>query len=1007
MTRLFAPAEGPRVFALPPGADFTTALVAGLDARLDGLPPEAAAEVEIWVNTRRAQRSLLAAFVASRPARLLPRLRVIADLAADPLAPVDLPEPPPPLRRQLELARLVRALLAQRPDLAAERAAFDLADSLAALLDEIRGEGVAPDAFSGVDAGSHAAHWQESLRFLGILVEHAAASPAEGAGRLRAVADAFAALWAEAPPARAVIVAGSTGSRGATRAFMSAVARLPQGALVLPGLDPDLPAVVWRQLCSGAAHAADHPQYGFARLGLVIGFDPAAVPSWHAPAVAPAPERNALLSLALRPAPVTDQWRAEGEALAGTLGAAMARVTWLAAPDLRSEARAVALALREAAAEGRRAALVTPDRTLARRVTAELSRWGIIPDDSAGRPLGLTPPGVLLRRLAGLAGRPLTAVALLDLLKHPLVAGAPGARGPHARLAARLELERLRGRAPVVDWNDLAAWAAVPARGPEPEDPAAALAAAVAWIAWLRQALEPLADPARRTLPEHVARHRAAAERLAAGPERGGGMEPAEAAGGATGHGLWARDAGGQALALMEEMAAEADIIGPVDPADHLALFESLLAGRDVPEEAVVADSGIAIWGALEARVQTADLVVLGGLTEGLWPRLPPADPWLSRPLRRELGLPSPETQLGLAAHDFQQAAAAPEVLLARAERSAEAPAVASRWLLRLENLLRGLGDEGAAALRGAEARGAALRDRAARLDRPEAPVPPARRPAPRPPAEAMPAELSVTQLERLIRDPYAIYAAKILRLRRLDPPGRSPDALARGIAVHAVLEAFVAETEAELPETAAAIFRAALEREFAAAAPWPAVRAIWTARLGRSAGWLLKGEAERRDRGRPAAREVSGRRALAGLARPFAVTAKADRIDWLHDGRFALYDYKSGAIPSEKEARAFHLQLPLEAAILADGGFEGLPAGEAGHLELLGIGAAKSLLLEAGAEAAERVLDQLRDLLGHYPGAGFVARLRPQRLSYESDYDHLSRLGEWSDGDDPAGGEG
>lgn len=1003
MTRLFAPADGPRVFALPPGVDFPAALVAGLDARLDGLPPEAAAEVEIWVNTRRAERSLLAAFVASRPARLLPRLRVIADLAADPRAPVDLPEPPPPLRRQLELARLVRALLAQRPDLAAERAAFDLADSLAALLDEIRGEGVDPDAFARVDAGGHAAHWQASLSFLGILVEHAAAGPAEGAGRLRAVADAFAAIWAEAPPARAVIVAGSTGSRGATRAFMSAVARLPQGALVLPGLDPDLPPAVWRQLASGEAHAADHPQYGFARLGSVIGFDPAAVPRWHAPAAAPAPARNALLSLALRPAPVTDQWRTEGTALGGTLGAAMARVTWLAAPDLRAEARAVALALREAAAAGRRAALVTPDRTLARRVTAELSRWGIIPDDSAGRPLGLTPPGVLLRRLAGLAGRPLPAVALLDLLKHPLVAGAPGMRGPHARLAARLELERLRGRAPMVDWDDLTAWAAAPVRGAEPEEADAGVAAAMAWIAGLRQALEPLADPARRPLPAHVARLRAAAEALAAGPGRAGVMEEA----GGTGHGLWARDAGIQALALIDEMAAEADIIGPVGPADHLALFESLLAGRDVPEDAVVADSGIAIWGALEARVQTADLVVLGGLNEGLWPRLPPADPWLSRPLRRALGLPSPEAQLGLAAHDFQQAAAAPEVLIARAERDAEAPAVASRWLLRLENLLRGLGDEGIAALGAAEARGAALLDRAARLDRPEATVRPALRPAPRPPAEAMPPSLSVTQLERLVRDPYEIYALKILRLRRLDPPGRAPDALARGTAVHAVLEAFVAETAEGLPAAAAAAFRATLEREVARVAPWPAVCAIWTARLGRRAGWLLEGEARRRERGAVGVQEVPGRRALAGLARPFAITAKADRIDRMHDGRFALYDYKSGSIPSEKEARAFHLQLPLEAAILAEGGFEGLPAGEAGHLELIGIGAAECRSLDGGPEAVAEVLERLRDLIGHYPGAGFVARLRPQRLSYESDYDHLSRFGEWSDGDDPAGGEG
>lgn len=986
MTPLFAPSAAPRVFALPPGVDFTAALVSGLDIRLAALPPEAVAGVEIWVNTQRARRTLTEAFAAG-PARLLPRIKVITDLASDPLGPVALPPAAPPLRRRLELARLVRALLDQRPDFAAERAVFDLADSLARLLDEVRGEGLPTDAFLRLDAGGHAAHWQASLRFLEILAEHAAAgaatdSAAEGAGRLRAVADAWAAAWALAPPARPVIVAGSTGSRGPTRAFMAAVARLPQGALVLPGLDPHLPPGVWARLRAGDAHAADHPQHGFARLAETIGFDPATVPPWDA-AMPPAPTRNALLSLALRPAPVTDQWRGEGAALAGRLEAAMAGVTWLEAPDPRSEARAVALALRDAAATGMRAALVTPDRNLARRVTADLDRWGIIPDDSAGRPLGLTPPGVLLRRLAGLAGRPLAAGQLLDLLKHPLVASAPGARGPHRRLASRLELRRLRGRAPVVDWADLAAWAAAEADE------------APGWIAWLRGALAPLADPAPLGLPAHVARHRAAAEALAAGPAGG------------TSHGLWARDAGGQALALMEEMAAEADIFGPMSAADHAGLLDALLAGRDVPEDAVVADSGIAIWGALEARVQSADLVVLGGLTEGIWPRLPPADPWLNRALRRSLGLPSPESQLGLAAHDFQQAAAAPRVILSRAERDAEAPTVASRWLLRLGNLLEGLGPEGAGALEAARGRGRALLDRAAALDRPAAPLRPARRPSPRPPAAARPAELSVTQVETLVRDPYAVYARKVLDLRRLDPPGRPADALARGIAVHAVLEAFVAETAEGLPPDAAAVFDETLGRALAEAAPWPAVRAIWTARLGRSAAWFLEGEARRRDRGRPAAREVSGRRRVEGLAHPFAVTARADRIDAAPDGRYAIYDYKSGGIPSRPEAEAFHQQLPLEAAILAAGGFAGLPAGEAAHLELLGLGAAKSLELDASPAAIAKTFDRLRELIAHYqtPEAGFTARLRPQRLSYESDYDHLSRFNEWSDGDDPEGG--
>ena len=456
VTRLFAPTEGPRVFALAPGVDFSRALVAGLEARLAGQPPEAIARVEIWVNTRRAARALTT-LLAAGPARLLPRIRVVTELATDPLGPLDLGPPVPELRRRLELARLVGALADAEPHLASGTAVFELADSLAELLDELEGEGIAPAAFAGVEAGEHAAHWQRSLRFLGLLEGYlAAAGPGSGQGRMRAAAEALAAAWALDPPPHPVIVAGSTGSRGATRAFMAAVARLPQGAVVLPGLDAGLPPAVWQRLGADDPGAADHPQHGFRGLADALGFDPAAVPGWH-PAPPPSPERNALVSLALRPAPVTDQWRSEGAALAGTLAAACAGLAWVEAPDPRGEALAIALRLREAAETGERAALVTPDRTLARRVTAELGRWGLIPDDSAGRPLAQTPPGVLLRRLAELPGTRPTPADLLVLAKHPLVSSAPGARREHLRLTARLETRRLRGGAPWIDWDDLAA----------------------------------------------------------------------------------------------------------------------------------------------------------------------------------------------------------------------------------------------------------------------------------------------------------------------------------------------------------------------------------------------------------------------------------------------------------------------------------------------------------------------------------------------------------------------
>ncbi len=987
MTWLFAPAGGPRVFGLPPGIDFGRALRDGLDARLAGQPPEAVARVEIWVNTQRARRMLAEAF-AEGPARLLPRIRVVTELAVDPMAPVALPPEQPPLRRKLELARLIRALVAAEPRVAAETAVFDLADSLAELLDELQGEGLDPACLGSVDTDRHAEHWQRSLRFLEILREYVAESGTSGIqGRMRAVAAGWAEAWSEAPPDHPVIVAGSTGSRAATRTFMAAVARLPQGALVLPGLDFDLPSPVWQRLDAKDAGAADHPQHGFRRLAEMLGFDPASVPAWH-DAPPPVPERNALVSLALRPAPVTDQWRSDGRALAGRLGSALENLDWVEAPDPRSEARVIALALREAAETGQRAALITPDRSLARRVTAELDRWRLLPDDSAGRPLGLTPPGTLLRHLADCAGQPLTPESLLILLKHPLVASAPGGRSTHGPLVRRLEREKLRGGAPVIDWQDLAFWAATTGDG------------AAAWIGWLEGALVPLSRAGRAELQVHVTRQRTAAERLAAGPEA------------AEMHGLWDKDAGAEARALMEDLALHADAGEAMSAVEYRALLMSQMAARDVPEEAVVTDAGIAIWGTLEARVQSADLVILGGINEGIWPRHPQPDPWLSRGLRAEIGLPSPEVQVGLSAHDFQQAICAARVILTRATRDAEAPTVASRWLLRLGNLLAGLGPEGAAALEAARDRGAKRLAQAASLDRPPVDLmrrpsmQPARRPSPRPPLAARPNRLSVTQIETLVRDPYAIYAKKVLDLRPLDPPGRQADALARGSALHAALERFVDVTAGGLPEDARDILAQSVVRALDETTPWPAVRAIWASRMDRAADWFLREEAVRRMRGRPAAREVRGEHSTEIAGRPFTIHATADRLDVTPDGRVAIYDYKSGGVPSAKEAAAFHLQLPLEAIIAAAGGFAGLAAAQVAHLELIGLGARKSLLLDPDPEALAETWAHLKDLITRYrhPQTGFTARLRPQLERYVSDYDHLSRKGEWADGDEPEG---
>ena len=445
-------ADAPNLFALPPGVDFPAELVAGLLERMAGQPPEALARVTLILNTQRMRRRVTECLQASG-ARLLPRLLLVTDLGV--LSPEVLPPAVPPLRRRLELSVLLDKLLATGSTDFPRTALYDLADSLATLMEEMQGEGVHPERIAALDVADHSAHWARTQGFLGIVSEALAGEAADGEARLRRAVLALAARWQDQPPTAPVIVAGSTGSRGTTALLMQAVAKLPQGAVVLPGYDFDMPEAVWHGM-DDALTAEDHPQYRFRHLMDLLGCGPEAVQHWTK-AEAPAPGRNRLISLSLRPAPITDQWLEEGPHLPDLMAATEA-MTLIEAPGERAEAFALALILRQAAEKGVRAALVSPDRNLTRRVTSALDRWGIRPDDSAGRPLALSAPGRMLRQMAALFGQRLTGDALLAALKHPLAFSGPG-RGQHLVLTREYELHLRRHGPAFPDAASLMAWA--------------------------------------------------------------------------------------------------------------------------------------------------------------------------------------------------------------------------------------------------------------------------------------------------------------------------------------------------------------------------------------------------------------------------------------------------------------------------------------------------------------------------------------------------------------------
>lgn len=944
------------IFGIAAGADFASAFQQGLRARLLKSDPLALARVEIWTNTRRAARHIEET-MAAQGAQLLPRIRVIGDLARQSGPPQD------PVRRRFELMHLVEALLDQAPELAPRAAAYDLAAGLGDLIDAFAGAGVPLAKLDEIIAPQMASHWETARQFVALIAPYLDQEGAGPEAQLRAAVIREAARWQVAPPTHPVLVVGSTGSRPATALFMQAVAGLPQGALVLPGFDFLLDRTGWDAL---GPDTPEHPQAGFAALLARLGAAPDQVAPW-APPPARTQARAALISAALRPAPVTDGWRKAAADLARDLPASCTDIALMESKDAAEEARAIALCLREAAASGQHAALITPDATLSRRVSGVLARQGIVADESAGVPLMQSPPALFFSHITGLTEASVPVVALLGLLKHPLTASG-GGRGRHMRRVEQAELGCLRGTGEMTSFAALASWA----RPQAPE-----------WADWLDGIGAALA-----ALPEgfgpRLAAHRALVEQIAAGWTGAGSAEA-----------LWDKGAGLALRQVLDGLAEAADAAPEgISPAQYRAVLGREIGAVRVRAEGFVPDPRISIWGTLEARVQSADLVVLGGLNEGVWPALPPPDPWLGRSLRAGLGLPSPDRTIGLAAHDFQTAFAAKRLVLSRALRQGGTVSVAARWLTRLENLLAGLGAPGQEALGTMRAEGARWRDLARALDTPPVRLPPAPRPSPAPPAKARPKRLAITDIERLGRDPYALYARKILGLRPLDPLGGRPDARARGTALHAVMEHYL---DAGAPLDAEAL-RDAARAVLAGEPRWPADARIWLGRLAGLAERFVQTERARQARARPGRAETRGLWPVAGIE----LVGKADRIDFDADGRAWLYDYKS-SLPSAKETPLFHPQLQIEALMLAAGAFEGLGRLDSAGAELISLGGdageARALALEPEALDAvrARLLQRLAMLAD--PGTGFTARTVPQDSKWVGDYDHLARYGEWEDG--------
>jgi ATP-dependent helicase/nuclease subunit B len=1027
------------------------ALIAG---RLVPLPdpadPLALAGVSVYVPSRRAARAFAQALADAAGARAL-ILPAILPLGAfederegwprDPQEEDTDPDPaiPPAIGDMARRLRLMRLILAWGQALkgaivweegapvyadreanlvaATPASALALASDLAALIDEMRIESVDWPRLDHLVTGDLDRYWQITLRFLDVAREAWPAAlkdmglidAAERRARLIARQTRKLAEGRSGP----VVAVGTTGTNAATATLLAAIAASPNGAVVLPGLDRDLDDEAWNAIGwnksaeSGFASGAGHPQATLRRLLDILGVQRRDVVELEPPAPALA-LRAKFLSEALRPAELTHRWRERKKRLSDAdLREALAGVALIEAQDEREEALACAVALRETLeTPGKRAALVTPDRGLARRVRAEMARWGVEIEDSGGEQLLRAAAGALAGLVVEAAAAETPPSDIAAVLAHRDVRlGFAEADWPQAR--DDFEVACLRGRpvddaladpdrlialarAAALDWRahpslralDGARWAAV-------ETLARRLARAFAPLRALHaRGAEPL--------PDWIDAHRAALAALTA-------TAPDESA-------RQGRDRAALTQ-LLDETREAADAGLMLTCADYAAFMLRLLDA-----EAMTPQPGhprLAILGALEARLIDVDRVVIGGLDEGVWPAVAATDAFLNRPMRAAAGLSPPERRVGQAAHDFVMAMGVADVALARARRRGGAPTVASRLLQRMEAVA------GEAIWRAARARGEIPLAWARRLDAPRPPDDPDRarpavRPAPRPPLALRPDALSVTRVETLRRDPYAIHVESILKLKPLDGYGLPEDVASLGTALHEIVARFAgAHPAGALPADARARLAAIAREVFAAALDEPNFRALEWPRVEATLDRYLSWESERRADLAQTQVERRGTLALAlDDGSTFTLSATPDRIERLREGGLRVVDFKTGATPGAREVReGFAPQLTLEAAMAARGAFgpdfaRGAPSGS-----YVALKPAEAKESQAGgkdadfAALAQAHLDGARDLLSAYRDeeTPYLSQPYPAYAPKYSDVEHLARVKEWS----ATGGEG
>ena len=928
--------------------------------------PLALADVLFLLPNRRACQSLADAFVRLQGLKptLLPQMRPLSEADEDELLMTGfdcveefknlLPAMSVTERQML----FTKIIMAKPSDYGLEKIpagqAAALAGELASLIDMVYQQQLSFDNLQNIVPDEYASHWQEILKFLTIITEYwpsilRESGKVDAIQRKNQVLQAQIKLWQKIKPQKQIVVAGTTAAFPLMKELVKTVSELDNGLVFLSGLDKYLSDNDWCQIDEV------HSQFELKMLLDYLQVERSEIPDF-VPSILP--EREQFISEVMRPAVTSDKWRNLSNAILSLNS--IEGLQLVDCTDVRIEALSIALLMREVLTQPEKtAALVTTDRNLARRVSAELARWDIKVDDSAGIPLSLTPIGIFLRQILAVEEQAFSSVSVLGLMKYPLYAN--GENVFEVRRDVRVyEREILRSAAENVDCYVAEA---------------------------LRNSLQKLTDMYAQPevdLSVLLKVHLQVAEKLATTDVKTGDKI------------LWKGEAGEAAAHLMADLLDKADILGRISPHEYRDWLDVMM-GRVSVRRRYGAHPRLKILGPIEARLMQFDRLIIGEVNEGSWPQAVKADPWLSRPMKKDFGLPLPEKNQGVQAADFSALLGHKEVFVTRASRVQGTPMSKSRWWMRLETVLQALNIQPQSLENRQYPEWAMYLDKAQTLQR-------LLPPTPKPPVSARPRKLSASAIENLMRDPYIIFAKYILKLKPLDPLDKDLTFADYGNLVHAVLEEFNNKFCTVYPQNAKDELIRLGEIYFEKHQISDEQKAFWWPNFLKMIDWVVDKEQSYRPNIKQIHNEVKGEYVFEAPAGPFTVTAKADRVDETKDGKLNIIDYKTGQARSLKEIQCGYApQLPIEAIIAEKGGFEGINSATTEALIYWQLGRKETGVFANTQEVLQNTYERIHEVVSlfDFEETAYLSKPNPKYAPKYSDYEHLSRVNEIMFGDD------